>query len=132
MTTDLSSPPSPPDPAATDIGLDTWPAPRGASTVTVKTTELTALCPLTRLPDFYTLEIRYHPAERLLESKSVKLYLATFRDRVIGVEALAAEIRDALAHALTPVALTVELTQGVRGGLTITAQAHVGGGVTRG
>lgn len=112
--------------------LDTWPASGDDLIVMIKTAELTALCPLTRLPDFYTLEARYRPGQRIVESKSVKVYLAAFRDRVIGVEALAVEIRDALAEALTPAALTVELTQGVRGGLTFTAEAHASGGVPRG
>ena len=134
MTTAVQDPPlRPPGQAAPAGGvLDTWPAPAGDSVVSIETTELTALCPLTRQPDFYTLRVRYRPGRRIVESKSVKLYLAGFRDRVIGVEALAAEIRDALTEAAMPAALTVELTQGVRGGLTFTAQTHTGGGVLRG
>ncbi len=41
--------------------------------------EFTALCPITGQPDFAHLMIDYAPADWLLESKSLKLYLASFR-----------------------------------------------------
>ena len=68
----------------------------------------------------------------MLESKSLKLYLWSFRQRAVGAEDLAAELRDALAAAIEPAALTVELAQNVRGGLAVTAAAQLGGGVDRG
>jgi 7-cyano-7-deazaguanine reductase len=42
--------------------------------------EFTSLCPITGQPDFAHLVIDYAPAERLVESKSLKLYLASFRN----------------------------------------------------
>ena len=42
--------------------------------------EFTSLCPVTGQPDFAHLVIDYAPADWLIESKSLKLYLASFRD----------------------------------------------------
>ena len=42
--------------------------------------EFTSLCPVTRQPDFAHLVIDYAPGEWLIESKSLKLYLASFRN----------------------------------------------------
>ena len=41
--------------------------------------EFTSLCPITGQPDFATITISYVPEERLVESKSLKLYLFSFR-----------------------------------------------------
>ena len=48
--------------------------------VTLRCPEFTTLCPITGQPDFGELVIRYVPAERLVESKSLKLYLFSFRN----------------------------------------------------
>ena len=42
--------------------------------------EFTSLCPITGQPDFATVYISYVPAERMVESKSLKLYLYSFRN----------------------------------------------------
>lgn len=42
--------------------------------------EFTSLCPITGQPDFAEIVIRYIPAEKMVESKSLKLYLFSFRD----------------------------------------------------
>ncbi len=42
--------------------------------------EFTSICPVTGQPDFAHLVIDYWPADRLIESKSLKLYLASFRN----------------------------------------------------
>ena len=49
-------------------------------TVTCDTPEFTCLCPLTGQPDFAHIVIDYAPADWLIESKSLKLYLASFRN----------------------------------------------------
>ena len=48
--------------------------------VTFTCPEFTTLCPVTGQPDFATLTIQYVPDERLVESKSLKLYLFSFRN----------------------------------------------------
>lgn len=48
--------------------------------VTFRCPEFTTLCPITGQPDFATLYINYIPGERMVESKSLKLYLFSFRN----------------------------------------------------
>jgi 7-cyano-7-deazaguanine reductase len=93
------------------------------------TNELTALCPITGQPDFYELTLTYRPKESLIESKSLKLYLWSFRDRGIYAEDLAATLLKDLVAACEPDEMTVDLTQQVRGGLQIqTVVRHPGNG----
>ena len=48
--------------------------------VTFRCPEFTTLCPITGQPDFATMYINYIPNERMVESKSLKLYLFSFRN----------------------------------------------------
>ena len=105
-------------------GLETFENP-GVTQVEMTSDELTAVCPITAQPDMYVVTIQY-AAERLcLESKSLKLYLASFRSEGVFCEALAVRIRDDIAEALElePSGVTVTLRQKARGGITITATA---------
>jgi len=87
------------------------------------TEELAAVCPVTGQPDAYSTTIRYGPAGRAIESKSLKLYLWSFRDRGIFAEHLAAELADDLMAAVAPRWLTVTVRQRVRGGIVTTVTA---------
>ena len=53
--------------------------------------ELAAVCPITGQPDLYTAAIEYRPEALCLESKSLKLYLATYRNEGVFCEALAVQ-----------------------------------------
>jgi 7-cyano-7-deazaguanine reductase len=103
-------------------GLETFPNP-GVSHVEMRSDELTAVCPVTGQPDLYVATIVFQPAELCLESKSLKLYLARFRNEGAFCEALAVQIRDDIASALELPAdrVRVTLEQKARGGITITA-----------
>jgi 7-cyano-7-deazaguanine reductase len=103
-------------------GLETFPNP-GVATVEVQSDELAAVCPITGQPDLYLATIEFEPEGLCLESKSLKLYLATFRNEGHFCEALAVRIRDDVAEALRlgPERVTVTLVQKARGGITITA-----------
>ena len=105
-------------------GLETFPSP-GVSHVRLVSDELVAVCPITGQPDFYEAAIEYRPGPLCLESKSLKLYLATFRNEGVFCEALAVRIRDDVGAALELSAedVSVTLTQKARGGITITASA---------
>jgi 7-cyano-7-deazaguanine reductase len=105
-------------------GLETFPNP-GVSIVEMTSDELTAVCPITGQPDFYLASIEYSPDKLCLESKSLKLYLARFRNQGAFCEALAVRVRDDVAAALELSAdrVTVTLEQKARGGITITATA---------
>lgn len=98
--------------------LDTFPVDRPVS-VRFETHELEALCPAVDhiQPDIYHCAISYLAEERSIESKSLKLWLVTFRDRRIFAENLAVEIGERI-EALEGLRLvSVELRQNVRGGL---------------
>ena len=103
-------------------GLETFPNP-GVTSVEMVSDELTAVCPITNQPDFYTATIDYRPRERCLESKSLKIYLSRFREQGAFCEQLAVQIRDEVATALEleQSEVNVKLVQKPRGGITITA-----------
>src|SRR5437588_10438429 len=105
-------------------GLESFPNP-GVKDVEMTSDELTAVCPITAQPDFYVARIAYRPDALCLEWKSLKLYLARFRNDGAFAEALAVQIRGDVAAALQldAVALTVTLTKKARGGITITGTA---------
>ena len=105
-------------------GLETFPNP-GVGFVELTSDELTAMCPVTGQPDLYVTSIEYAPDGLCLESKSLKLYLARFRNEGAFCEALAVRIRDDVAEALRldQSRVTVTLEQKARGGITITAIA---------
>ena len=108
--------------SAAYAGLESFPNP-GVEKVELVSDELTAVCPITNQPDFYTARIEYRPRELCLESKSLKIYLSRFRDQGAFCEALAVQIRDEVAVALALEAkdVHVSLRQKPRGGITITA-----------
>ena len=103
-------------------GLETFQNP-GVSHVEMTSDELAAICPVTSQPDLYVAAIEYWPGDLCLESKSLKLYLARFRNEGHFCEALAVRIRDDVAEALGLAAdkVRVTLEQKARGGITITA-----------
>ncbi|WAH38486.1 preQ(1) synthase [Alicyclobacillus dauci] len=56
------------------------PHPNRVYTVEMDCAEFTTLCPMTGQPDFATIYIEYQPAEKLVELKSLKMYLWSFRN----------------------------------------------------
>jgi 7-cyano-7-deazaguanine reductase len=103
--------------------LETFPKPGSVTTVTFTSDEVTSFCPVTEQPDFNTVTIEYHPDELCVESKSLKLYLWTFRDERIFGEGLAHTIAQELYEALRPFYIKVTLVQSISGGLQKTAVA---------
>jgi 7-cyano-7-deazaguanine reductase len=103
-------------------GIETFENP-GVARVEMTSDELVAVCPITGQPDMYIATIEYEPAALCIESKSLKLYLASFRNEGAFCEALAVRIRDDAAHALELPAdkVRVTLRQKARGGITIVA-----------
>lgn len=92
--------------------------------VRCETPELTCLCPRTGQPDFATVAITYVPDGHIVELKSLKLYLWSFRDEGHFHEDVTNRILDDLVGALAPRRMTVSTTWNVRGGIatTVTAQ----------
>jgi 7-cyano-7-deazaguanine reductase len=104
-------------------GLESFPAPPGMDRVVMTSDEVTAICPVTGQPDWYAVTITYRPRLRCLESKSLKLYLHSFRDRGLFCEALARRACDDVAEALDPRSCAVAVRQKPRGGVAIEAVA---------
>ena len=87
--------------------------------VTLTCPEFTTLCPKTGQPDFATLTIRYIPARRLVESKSLKLYLFGFRNHGDFHEDVVNVIWGDLARVMRPKYLEVYGKFASRGGISI-------------
>ena len=80
--------------------------------------ELTAVCPTTKLPDFYTCRLLYEPDERIIELKSFKLYLNSYRNEGIYHEELINKIMEDLKAVIKPSWIFIELEVNVRGGIS--------------
>lgn len=93
--------------------------PDGCSSVRFTTHEVNSICPVTHQPDISTVVIDYEPDASCVESKSLKLYLWSFRDRPMFAEALAAEIAAEIMGSARPHRVTVTLTQQPRGGIEL-------------
>jgi len=92
--------------------------------VTLRSTEFSCVCPATGQPDFANIIIQYTPDEKILESKSLKLYLWSFRDQGVFHEHVTNVILDDLVNVLTPRWCKVTAEFAVRGGISITVEAE--------
>jgi 7-cyano-7-deazaguanine reductase len=92
--------------------------------VTIIGDEFTSLCPATRGPDFGEIKIEYIPNKTLVESKSLKYYLESYRMEPIFHEAIVAKIRDDLVALLDPHELRVKGNFKARGGWAICPTAE--------
>lgn len=108
-------------------GFDMFEVAPEVQRVTMTSDEVTALCPVTGQPDQYTVEIDYRPDKLALESKSLKLYLQSFRNEGIFCESFSARIANEIQEAIAARSVDVRITQKPRGGITIVAHAHVDG-----
>ena len=96
--------------------------------VTLTTDEFTCLCPITHQPDYAAIKIRYVPDKKLVESKSLKLYLTSFRNHGTFHEDVINTIADDLIKLLEPRYLEVEGLFKVRGGISIVPFVNYGRG----
>lgn len=96
---------------------------RDQYTVTLETDEFTSLCPKTGQPDFGSININYVPDSRCLESKSLKLYLFSYRNYRGFMEEIINKIADDLYMVLKPRSIHVVGSFNARGGITITVRA---------
>ncbi len=92
--------------------------------VTLETNEFTCLCPMTGQPDFATIRVEYVPDEKILESKSFKLYLWSYRNEGVFHEHVVNKILDDLVAALDPHYIKVTGVFNIRGGIGITVEAE--------
>ena len=88
-------------------------------TVTLTTDEFTCLCPMTGQPDFAKIIIQYIPDKSILESKSLKLYLWSYRNEGAFHEHVANTILNDLVKVLEPRWCKISAVFAVRGGIAI-------------
>lgn len=109
--------------AKSDRAIEAFPVDDPTQIITLDCGEFTCRCPITGQPDWATIAIEYRPGALAVETKSLKLYLETFREEGIFHEHLATRMRDDLVAALDPVALTVTVRFNPRGGISVTASS---------
>lgn len=98
--------------------------PGSPTEVLYETDEFTCVCPWTGLPDFGKLIIRYLPNSSLVELKSLKYYLTSFRNVGILQEHAVNRILNDLVQLVQPVSMTVEAEYRERGGIKTRAVAR--------
>jgi 7-cyano-7-deazaguanine reductase len=97
--------------------LEVWdnPSPERDYTIEISYPEFTCVCPRSGYPDFATIRVNYVPEKKVVELKSLKLYLNSFRDRHSSHEGVTNEIFDTLSKSLKPRSLEVIGDFNVRG-----------------
>ncbi|HPN84413.1 MAG TPA: preQ(1) synthase [Victivallales bacterium] len=95
--------------------------------ISFKCPEFTSLCPVTGQPDFGEITITYVPDMSCLESKSLKLFINSFRNHNTFHEEAVNKIRDKIVEVLMPRRLEVLGVFKARGGIAITVKADYQG-----
>lgn len=97
--------------------LEVWenPSPERDYAIEITFPEFTCLCPRSGYPDFATIKVVYTPDKLVVELKSFKLYLNSFRDTAVSHEAVANIIFNDLKEALEPRRMEVVGDFNVRG-----------------
>jgi 7-cyano-7-deazaguanine reductase len=91
--------------------------------VRVDTADFSSVCPVTGQPDYAEIVIEYVPAARCVETKSLKYYLAAFRNTPSFNEQIVNRILDDLVAVCAPESMTVTGAFAARGGLALTVTA---------
>jgi 7-cyano-7-deazaguanine reductase len=92
-------------------------------TITIEIPEFTSVCPKTGLPDFGTITIRYVPARRVLELKSLKDYILAYRNLGIFYENAVNRILEDIVRACRPKSAVVTGAFNPRGGIRSVIEA---------
>ena len=85
--------------------------------------DFTSLCPITGQPDFAKLRIEYVPDKRCIETKSLKFYLASFRNTRSFNEEISNRILEDIVTVCAPRRLRVHGQFAARGGISVTVDA---------
>ena len=104
--------------------LETFPNPaKRAYRIRFETADFTSLCPVTGQMDFAQITIEYIPAKLCIESKSLKFYLASYRNERAFNEAVTNRILDDFVRACSPQEAVIIAEFSARGGITLTVRA---------
>jgi 7-cyano-7-deazaguanine reductase len=112
--------------------LETFPNPaRRSYLIHFETDDFTSLCPVTGQADFARVQIDYVPNRQCVESKSLKFYLASYRNVRAFNEAVTNRILDDFIKACAPQSATVVAQFSARGGIALTVRAEFPGSKIR-
>src|SRR6187431_2908409 len=104
--------------------LETFPNPaKRPYTIRFETADFTSLCPVTGQMDFAQIVIEYVPAALCVESKSLKFYLASYRNERAFNETVTNRILDDFVKACAPREAIVTAQFSARGGIALTIRA---------
>jgi 7-cyano-7-deazaguanine reductase len=106
--------------------LETFPnpAPRRNYRIHFETDDFTSVCPITGQPDFARIDIDYVPDRLCVESKSLKFYLASYRNERAFNEAVTNRILEDFVKACAPREAIVNAQFSARGGIALTVRAE--------
>lgn len=108
----------------TEATLETFSNPvRRSYRIHFETSDFTSLCPVTGQADFARIEIDYIPNKLCIESKSLKLYLASFRNERAFNEAITNRILDDFVRACAPREANISASFSARGGIALIVRA---------
>ena len=96
--------------------------------IVIRQPEFTSLCPMTGLPDFGCITVKYRPGEKIIELKSLKFYLLQYRNVGIFYEHAVNRILDDLVEKLDPKWMEVTGDFTSRGGITTQTSVEFTGG----
>lgn len=109
----------------TEARLETFPNPaRRHYRIRFETADFTSLCPVTKQVDFAQITIEYVPGALCVESKSLKFYLASYRNERAFNEAVTNRILDDFVRACLPREAVVTAEFSARGGIALTVRAE--------
>ena len=95
--------------------------------IVIEQTEFTSVCPMTGLPDFGCITIKYRPNSKIIELKTLKYYLLQYRNVGIFYEHVVNRILDDLVGKLDPKRMEISGIFTSRGGITTTVIAVYAG-----
>lgn len=104
--------------------IDTFPNQFPDYEIKIEIPEFTSICPITGLPDFGNIVIRYVPKEQCLELKSLKMYILAYRNLGIFYENAVNRILEDIVKACRPVSTSVTGEFNPRGGMKSIVEAH--------
>jgi len=106
----------------TTIELESFPYEGVKQKVIYKTTEFSAVCPFSGLPDIGTVTIEYIPSDKVIELKSLKYYFVSYRDVGIYQEHVTSKIFSDIYGFLKPQHMKLTVVYQTRGGIDTTTE----------
>ena len=105
--------------------LETFPYEGNPQKINYTTNEFSAVCPFSGLPDVAQVKIDYEPNKKIVELKSLKYYLTSFRNVGIYQEHVTNRLFDDLKKLLEPSALKITTVYNTRGGIDATCSVEL-------